>query len=171
MHTFVLSDPSRCIGCRACEIACVKAHLGDYTGRVTRRQMPFAPRITVVHEAEVTAPIQCRQCEDAPCVSVCPAGAITHDGEVVRVDETRCFGCKACMAACPVGAMQVGHLPGKPDRLLAYKCDLCEDRDGGPACVAVCPANALKIMDGGELQRIAGGRRRHSALQVAFGQR
>jgi len=171
MHTFVLSDPSRCIGCRACEIACVDAHIDVDLGRAGEQKLPFAPRINVIHEAEVTAPVQCRQCEDAPCVTVCPVGAITHDGESVRVQEDLCFGCKTCLAVCPVGAMQVGCLPGSGKRLLAYKCDLCAGRPEGPACVAVCPAGALKILNQSELQGISGGRRRNSALQVAFGRR
>ncbi len=171
MHVFILSDPSRCIGCRACEIACVDAHTAQDMGQAAEQGLPFAPRITVVHEAEVTAPIQCRQCEDAPCVSVCPTGAITHDGKLVRVHEDRCFGCKSCMAVCPVGAIRVGSLPGSGEKLLAYKCDLCAGHETGPACVSVCPAGALKILDQGELLRISGSRRRNSALQVAFGHR
>ncbi|BCS88155.1 4Fe-4S dicluster domain-containing protein [Pseudodesulfovibrio sediminis] len=171
MHTFVLSDPARCIGCRACEIACVDAHMAEDLGQAGERDLPFVPRINVVHEAEVTAPIQCRQCEDAPCLAVCPAGAIVHEGQTVRVLAERCFGCKTCMAVCPVGAMRVGRLPGSEERLLAYKCDLCVGREEGPACVAVCPAGALRILGEAELQGISGGRRRNSALQVAFGRR
>ncbi|MFA9393679.1 MAG: 4Fe-4S dicluster domain-containing protein [Halodesulfovibrio sp.] len=169
MHSFVLSDPSRCIGCRACEVACVGAHMDEDMGQAGEKGLPFSPRISIVHEAEVTAPIQCRQCEDAPCVAACPAGAILSDGKTVKVNSERCFGCKACMAACPVGAIQVGYIPGTSDMPVAHKCDLCTERDGGPACVAVCPAGALRILAKKELKHISGSKRRQSALQISFG--
>jgi Fe-S-cluster-containing hydrogenase component 2 len=50
-------------------------------------------------------------------------------------DEEKCTGCGLCAFACPFGVVWV-------DRI-AHKCDLCRDRDGGPACVAACPAQAL----------------------------
>lgn len=168
MHPFILSDPSRCIGCRACEIACVDSHMDEDMGEALEKGLPFSPRISIVHEAEVTAPIQCRQCEDAPCVVACPVGAVISDGQTVRVNTELCFGCKACLAACPVGAMQVGYLPGNPDMPVAHNCDLCTGREDGPACVAVCPTGALRILTREELQHISGTKRRQSVLQVAF---
>lgn len=169
MHAFVLSDPSRCIGCRACEIACVDAHMQEDLGIAGEKKFPFSPRLSIVHEAEVTAPIQCRQCEDAPCASACPVGAILSDGKTVRVKPEDCVGCKACLAACPVGAMQVGCIPDSSNRPVAHKCDLCSGREDGPACIAVCPAGALRILARKELKSISGSKRRQSALQATFG--
>lgn len=167
MHPFVLSDPSRCIGCRACEIACVDAHMDEDMVEAGNKELPFSPRITIVHEAEVTAPVQCRQCEEAPCVAACPAGAVVSEGDTVRVETERCCGCKACMAACPVGAMQVAVIPGKIKTPVAHKCDLCKGREKGPACVEVCPAGALRVFGREDLQRIPVSKRRQSASQLA----
>ncbi|SIN72372.1 4Fe-4S dicluster domain-containing protein [Halodesulfovibrio marinisediminis] len=168
MHAFVLSAPSRCIGCRACEIACVDAHMDEDMGEAGEKKLPFSPRLSIVHEAEVTAPVQCRQCEDAPCVAACPVGAILSDGKAVRVNTVDCVGCKACLAVCPIGAMQVGCLPESSTRLVAHKCDLCTGRELGPACIAVCPAGALTLLTRKELKNISSSRRCHSALQAAY---
>lgn len=166
MHAFVLADPDRCIGCRACEIACVDAHMEEDMGQAMERGLPFAPRLCLIRESGVTAPIQCRQCEDAPCAAACPTGAVASDGKTVVVTAERCIGCKACLAACPVGAMQVGRLPGKRDVPLAHKCDVCAARGYAPACVAVCPAKALRLVSRESLRRQTEAKRRGSAAQL-----
>ena len=167
MHAFVLADPSRCIGCRACEIACVAAHMREDMGQAMECDLPFAPRLCLIRESGVTAPIQCRQCEDAPCAAACPTGAVASDGKTVVVTEERCIGCKACLAACPVGAMQVGRLPGERTVPLAHKCDVCATRGYAPACVDVCPAAALRLVSPQALGRQARAKRAHSAGQLA----
>lgn len=167
MHAFVLADPARCIGCRACEIACAATHMEEDMAQAMARGLPFAPRLCLVRESGVTAPIQCRQCEDAPCAAACPTGAIASDGRTVRVTPERCVGCKACLAACPVGAMQVGRLPGTARGPVAHKCDLCADYRDTPACVAVCPADALRVVSRDVLQGQALARRRRQALSLA----
>ena len=167
MHAFVLADPSRCIGCRACEIACAAAHMDADMAQAMERDLPFAPRLCVVRDAGIAVPIQCRQCEDAPCAAACPTGAVTSDGKTVAVAPQRCIGCKACLAACPVGAMQVDRLPGDRSGPVAYKCDLCGGKADVPACVAVCPAGALRVYTREGLRQLAGARRRQSAVLLA----
>lgn len=169
MHAFVLADPSRCIGCRACEIACAAAHMEEDLGLALMRNLPFAPRLTVVRVAGLAVPIQCRQCEDAPCAAACPTGAVTSDGHAVTVAAERCVGCKACLAACPVGAMQVARLPGGRDGQIAHKCDLCAGSSDVPACIAVCPAGALRLHTREALRELAGSRRRQSAASLVHG--
>lgn len=169
MHAFVLADPSRCIGCRACEITCAAAHMEDDPGRALERGLPFAPRLWLVREAGVAVPVQCRQCEDAPCAAACPTGAVASDGRAVAVAAERCVGCKACLAACPLGAMQVAPIPGHGGGPVAHKCDLCAGKADSPACVAVCPAGALRLYTREALRRLAGARRRHSAVPPALG--
>ncbi|BEV70884.1 4Fe-4S dicluster domain-containing protein [Paludibacterium sp. THUN1379] len=69
------------------------------------------PRLTVVRTGQVTAPVQCRHCEDAPCARVCPVKAITHEGDAVVLNETLCIGCKLCAIACPFGAITPSGTP------------------------------------------------------------
>ncbi|HOD29101.1 MAG TPA: 4Fe-4S dicluster domain-containing protein [Syntrophales bacterium] len=86
-------------------------------------------------------PTTCQQCEDAPCVAVCPTGAMHDDSLINRVawDEVKCIGCRMCTLACPFGAVVF-----ETDRRRIIKCDLC---DGKPECVAFCPAKALDYVE------------------------
>jgi len=86
-------------------------------------------------------PKLCNQCENPPCVQVCPVGATlkTEDG-VILVDEDRCIGCRYCIQACPYGARYL-----HPEKGTADKCTFCYHRitnDLLPACVEVCPTQA-----------------------------
>jgi len=86
-------------------------------------------------------PKLCNQCENPPCVQVCPVGATysTADG-VVLVDRTWCIGCGYCIMACPYG-VRFFH----PKYKVAEKCTFCYHRirqDLLPACVEVCPTQA-----------------------------
>ncbi|MBI3076773.1 MAG: 4Fe-4S dicluster domain-containing protein [Deltaproteobacteria bacterium] len=86
-------------------------------------------------------PKLCNQCDNPPCVQVCPVGATfkTRDG-VVLVDDTYCIGCRYCIQACPYGARYLD-----PRTRTAGKCTFCYHRvvQGlRPACVEVCPTQA-----------------------------
>jgi Fe-S-cluster-containing dehydrogenase component len=86
-------------------------------------------------------PKLCNQCENPPCVQVCPVGAtfVTEDG-VVLVDKDRCIGCRYCIQACPYGARYL-----HPVTHTADKCTFCYHRVVRgllPACVEVCPTQA-----------------------------
>lgn len=98
MNQFLIANAQRCIGCRTCEVACAVAHqqAQDVAALSTNH---FAPRIRVVKSGEISTATACRQCEDAPCASVCPQGAIQRDNDVWWVDQRRCIGCKSCMVA------------------------------------------------------------------------
>ena len=89
---------------------------------------------------------RCNQCEDAPCVAACPTSAMYRrpDG-IVDFDKTACIGCKACIAACPYDAIFIN-----PEDHSAEKCNFCAHRlDVGlePACVVVCPTQAIIVGD------------------------
>jgi Fe-S-cluster-containing hydrogenase component 2 len=86
-------------------------------------------------------PISCQQCEDAPCINVCPVKAVSRDEKLdyVKVDYDVCIGCRACVTVCPFGAMSFDVV----DRRVV-KCDLC---DGDPQCVRFCEIEALEYVD------------------------
>jgi len=135
MAKMLMIYPDRCTGCHNCELACSFFHDGEF-------RLP-ASRIRV-HSWEmegISVPTTCAQCEDAPCVPVCPTGAMHAEAERSRVgwDEARCIGCRMCTLACPFGAVTY-----ETSRNRILKCDLC---DGAPECVAFCPVDALEFLD------------------------
>lgn len=171
LNSFILATAARCIGCRACELACAAAHVpgGSTVGSL---QGELSPRLYLTRTADIRVPVGCRHCEDAPCAAVCPNAAITRTDHGVLVEESRCVGCKTCIAACPVGAMEMAPLfshghrimrrvpdPANPETMLlepamlASKCDLCCGRPDGPACVQACPKQALALVDPARLRK------------------
>ena len=103
MNGFVVADSRRCIGCFACQAACVESH--------RRVGLQAYPRLIVTHTAYGTMPLQCHQCDYAPCVAVCPVRALTYKDNTVQLNETVCIGCKLCGLACPFGAIIPGGTP------------------------------------------------------------
>lgn len=103
MNRFVIADPARCNGCNTCMAACSMVHRDA--------GLQSLPRLTVTRDAALTAPILCRQCDDAPCARVCPVKAITHEQDAIVLNETTCIGCKLCAIACPFGAITPGGTP------------------------------------------------------------
>src|SRR6516164_501094 len=103
MNRFVIAEPARCIGCNTCMAACSVVHKA--AGLQAR------PRLAVAKSGDRTAPMLCRQCDDAPCARVCPVKAITHEHDAIVLNETLCIGCKLCAIACPFGAITPGGTP------------------------------------------------------------
>lgn len=148
MTQFIMADPKHCIGCHACEIACVIAnHEGSYPESRDR----FLPRIKVIKGAQTYTALTCRHCENAPCAKVCPTGALLRTSDSVQLLKEKCIGCKACVLACPFGAVSMVNdiEPSSPELIqsTAHKCDLCNGRAESPACVDACPTNALQLLD------------------------
>ncbi|WP_306793097.1 4Fe-4S dicluster domain-containing protein [Desulfopila inferna] len=89
-------------------------------------------------------PKLCNQCENPPCVQVCPVGATYQAADgVVLVDRTWCIGCGYCIMACPYGVRFFN-----PKLKVAEKCNFCYHRitkDMEPACVQACPFEARLI--------------------------
>ncbi len=137
-----------CMGCRLCEIHClvrhsrskqiIKAYKGEYPKPL--------PRVHVEERGHVSFALQCRHCEDAPCLDACITGAMRRDRSAGTVicDEERCVGCWMCIMACPVGVIS-RDIKGKK---IASKCDLCAGEET-PVCVSKCPNEALKLEDTG----------------------
>lgn len=73
--------------------------------------------------------------------------------QVVQANSARCIGCQSYVSACPFGMITIQSLPGDT-RQQIVKCDLCEQREEGPACVESCPTQALQLLTERELRRV-----------------
>lgn len=137
-------DHTRCIGCHACTTACKSENvvpIGVTRTYVKHVDVGVWPQVRRAHQVT-----RCNQCAHAPCVVACPTAAMFKrtDG-IVDFDKSICIGCKACMAACPYDAIFIN-----PEDHSAEKCNFCAHRiDVGlePACVVVCPTQAILIGD------------------------
>nr|WP_113867157.1 4Fe-4S dicluster domain-containing protein [Brenneria salicis]NMN93365.1 electron transport protein HydN [Brenneria salicis ATCC 15712 = DSM 30166]RBP61670.1 electron transport protein HydN [Brenneria salicis ATCC 15712 = DSM 30166]RLM30452.1 effector protein [Brenneria salicis ATCC 15712 = DSM 30166] len=167
MNQFVIADAQKCIGCRTCEIACAVAHSGGNSA--TLQPSRFFPRLTVIKNASVSVPVLCRQCENAPCASVCPHDALVRDHDSIQVIESRCIGCKSCVIACPFGAINVTAVPvainsgSALTKSEVHKCDLCVGVADSPSCISVCPTSALRLVTSAELHKRTYEKQWHSA--------
>jgi formate dehydrogenase beta subunit len=158
----VLVDTVTCIGCRKCEAACNEQNLLSPQHRasfedksvLTTHRRPSPDAFTVVNQftdprnpdRAYTMKVQCMHCNDPACVSACIVGALRKDkqGPVVY-DAWKCIGCRYCMVACPfqIPAYEYDNAMDPQVR----KCTFCYERiteEGRlPACVAICPNEAL----------------------------
>jgi Fe-S-cluster-containing dehydrogenase component len=172
---------SVCIGCRKCAQAC---HIENNHDRETNNSYIRVLEIdkgtmdlessTVVYGGPVPKkdkfymPVQCHQCDNAPCVSVCPVEATWKESDgIVVVDYDWCIGCRYCEAACPYHARRFNwKAPVVPTDEInpnqAYlsnrirpkgvmeKCTFClhRTRNGRlPACLEACPTGARVFDD------------------------
>ena len=160
----IIVDLNRCTGCMTCVIACKQENLtppGVQWSKVMQLENETFDHITYVWHA-------CMQCDDPPCMEVCCEKAIYKrpDGIVV-IDQEKCAGCRDCLDACPYGVIQINnsqeYFPGKTlpfeKNRAAYrvqmdgkasKCTMCAhriDRGEVPACVDVCPSEAMIFGD------------------------
>lgn len=157
----IFVDPSRCIGCRACEAACRECdtHKGE-----SMVMVDFIDRRSSV----ATQPTICMHCEDpvAPCAQVCPVMAIliTPEGVVHQADPSRCIACRNCVYACPFGVPKMDV-----QARLMKKCNLCYDRSSRglqPWCTQVCPTQALWY---GDYEEFVAQRRGRAVDRTVFG--
>ncbi len=174
-------DVSRCIGCRKCVYACVEENNQSRDPQVhwiTVLQMqkdkgidlhystPYYDPDKVPEPDKFYFPVQCQQCENPPCVKVCPVKATWKEPDgIVVIDYDWCIGCRCCVTACPYGARhfnwttpQVPEAELNPDteylgnrprmRGVVEKCTFCIQRvrkGRYPACVEACPVGARKF--------------------------
>ena len=156
-------DMRRCDGCSKCTESCQEAH-----------HLPKSFEWIKVHKLhnkrgqQYFMPRPCMQCENAPCLRVCPVAATFRDREgIVLVDQDRCIGCRMCMAACPYGARYFNDVeppvfanpfagpptpqyPVPQQKGTVGKCMLCVHFTGAgklPACVEACTMYALYVGD------------------------
>jgi Fe-S-cluster-containing dehydrogenase component len=167
----VLVDLTRCIGCRACENACLvrwgfaplpPASIGYGAGE---GKLSFQTRTFVDFPNGGTKPKQpvkrqCMHCLEPACVSACPVAALekTAAGPVIYREDL-CIGCRYCVLACPFNVPKYEWDNALMPRV--GKCDFCADRQAkgqSPACVAACPTGTLKFGKRGELLQEAKAR-------------
>ena len=154
-----LVDVSRCIGCKACQSACMEwndlrdevgVQEGFYTSPPDLSDqswtlMRFNEQVIDGHLQWLILKEGCLHCEQPGCLKACPApGAIVqYANGIVDFHEEQCIGCGYCTAGCPFNIPRMSKKDSK-----AYKCTLCSDRVTvglEPACVKACPTQALSF--------------------------
>ncbi len=119
----------RCILCRACEVAC---EVFNGTSRIK----------VFEYQETMAMPLNCRHCEKAPCMEVCPTKALYKDEDgAVMLNPFKCIGCLMCAVVCPFGIPDID----KANKIMV-KCDMCAERRARglePACVSACPTDAI----------------------------
>jgi carbon-monoxide dehydrogenase iron sulfur subunit len=172
MDKTIYVESERCLGCLSCEVACAVAHSesGELLQAITQSLLP-EPRLRVELVEGQPTPLHCLHCRNAPCVRVCPTGAMMRlepNGPVVCQVES-CVGCSLCVLACPYGALQLDR-SGKN----VLKCDLCASRlELGlePACVEACPSSAIEYLSPQDIDQREGDGWREEFLIVYRGQK
>ncbi len=164
-----LVDVSRCIGCKACQAACLEWNdlrsavgtcKGSYTNpsdlddqtwclmRFTEREIDGALRWLILKDG-------CLHCTDPGCLRACPApGAILqYANGIVDVQEEHCIGCGYCISGCPFNIPRLRRADSR-----VYKCTLCSDRIAvglEPACIKSCPTQALSFGSKEHMRQLA----------------
>jgi len=170
---------SRCVGCRKCVHACVEENNQSRSPEIQYIRVLEMPKGTLNPEEgnhhyerptksddHFYMPVQCHQCQDPPCVKVCPIEATwQEDDGITVVDYDWCIGCRYCEAACPYWARRfnftkpeipaedinpdMSYLSNRPRKMgVMEKCTFClhRTREGKmPACLEVCPVGARKF--------------------------
>jgi len=168
-----LIDISKCIGCKACQVACMQWNdlrddigttVGVYDNPIDLTDQSW----TVMRFSEVSRDDGamewlirkdgCMHCEDPGCLKACPApGAIVkYANGIVDFISENCIGCGYCIPGCPFNIPRISKKDNK-----AYKCSLCSDRVAvgmAPACVKTCPTGALQF--GTKNEMVARGEKR-----------
>jgi Fe-S-cluster-containing dehydrogenase component len=174
----MLNDSTRCIGCKACQVACKKvnkmpqeASLGEeaLVGRTIydspRSLSEYTYTLIKLHRDDKSGEAtfikrQCMHCFDPACASACIVGALKKQKNgAVKYDADMCMGCRYCMVACPYNVPQFEWQKAIPS---IRKCTLCDDTrlsKGEPtACTTACPAGAIVFGKRSELLKIAQNR-------------
>jgi formate dehydrogenase iron-sulfur subunit len=154
-----LIDVSTCIGCKACQVACLEwnnlteevgVNVGVYDNPHDLTPNTWTLMRYTEYENAETGNLEwlirkdgCMHCEDPGCLKACPApGAIVqYSNGIVDFVHDKCIGCGYCIKGCPFNIPRISKVDQK-----AYKCTLCVDRVAvgqGPACQKACPTQAI----------------------------
>jgi formate dehydrogenase iron-sulfur subunit len=168
-----LIDVSRCIGCKACQSACMewnnlRPEVGYFEGSYDNPKdlgpsvwtlMRFTEHVNEKDNLEwLIRKDGCMHCEDPGCLKACPApGAIVqYANGIVDFISENCIGCGYCEKGCPFNIPRVSPVDHK-----SYKCTLCSDRVTvglEPACVKACPTGAIMFGSKTDMKEWAGER-------------
>ena len=181
-----LIDTTTCIGCKACEVACLEWNgltFSETTFNNSYQTMPETAwnywNLIKFNEHErddgtmqlLMRKDQCMHCEEPGCLAACPAdGAIVqYANGIVDFQQDRCIGCGYCMTGCPFNIPKFS-----PHSRKVFKCTLCADRVGQglePACIKSCPTGCLHFGTKTEMKELAENRaaqlREHSGFANA----
>jgi formate dehydrogenase iron-sulfur subunit len=154
-----LIDVSRCIGCKACQAACMEwndlrdqvgLNLGAYTdppdlGDQTWTLMRFNEEVVDGSFRWLILKDGCLHCSDPGCLRACPSpgAVIQFSSGIVDFQQEACIGCGYCISGCPFDIPRLRAADSK-----VYKCTLCSDRVAvglEPACIKTCPTQALSF--------------------------
>ncbi len=154
-----LIDVSKCIGCKACQTACMEwndlreevgSNHGVYDNPMDLTEHSWTVMRFTEYENTATGNLEwlirkdgCMHCADPGCLKACPSpGAIVqYANGIVDFQEEHCIGCGYCVTGCPFDVPRISKKDKK-----AYKCTLCSDRVAvgqEPACVKTCPTGAI----------------------------
>ena len=168
-----LIDTTKCIGCKACQVACMEWNdlrddIGSNVGVYDNPSDLSAESWTLMRFTEYENPKGdlewlirkdgCMHCADPGCLKACPApGAIVqYSNGIVDFHEENCIGCGYCITGCPFDIPRISKRDHK-----AYKCTLCSDRVAvglEPACIKACPTGALVFGTKEDMQQHAAER-------------
>ena len=169
-----LIDVSRCIGCKACQSACMewndlRTEIGHFEGSYDNPS-DLGPDVWTLmrfteYQDEKKDTMEwlirkdgCMHCEDPGCLKACPApGAIVqYANGIVDFISENCIGCGYCVKGCPFDIPRISKNDHK-----SYKCTLCSDRVAvglEPACVKACPTGAIMFGSKSDMKDWAGER-------------
>jgi len=186
MTKAMLIDLTRCTGCRACQVACKQWNdlPAEYTvcwgcydnppdlSPTTWNRIAFYEWEEDGQPKWMFRPVRCFHCTDAPCVAVCPTGALFKDyNGFTAYDESLCNGCGYCSQACPFNIPRLTDMDtikGKANvtgKGKSSKCTFCQDRVHNglvPACAKTCAPGAIQYGEREDL--IAEGKARVAEL-------
>src|ERR1700716_2279404 len=181
-------DVTTCIGCKACEVACVEWNdmpFQQTTFDNTYQTMPSTAwnywNLIKFNEQPrddgtlmwLMRKDQCMHCEDPGCLRACPSdGAIVqYSNGIVDFQQENCIGCEYCVTGCPFNIPRLN-----PETKKVHKCTLCSDRVGvglEPACIKACPTGCLHFGSKDDMKDLAAQRapqlREHTAHTHAGG--
>jgi formate dehydrogenase beta subunit len=180
-----LVDTTTCIGCKACEVACVEWNEMPFRTTTFDNTYQTMPDTTWdfwnlikfnEHEREdgtmmwLMRKDQCMHCAEPGCLEACPAdGAIVqYVNGIIDFQQDKCIGCQYCVTGCPFNIPKFNSVTKK-----VYKCTLCSDRVGAglePACIKACPTGCLHFGTKTDMKDLAEQRAKQLREQSGFEQ-